>query len=64
MIMRARRNIALCIIAFIMHNAVSIAQINLVENPSFEVISSCPNNSGQIDSAIGWGTLISGGGGS
>ena len=61
--MRARRNIALCVIAFIMHNAFSIAQVNLVSNPSFEDISSCPNNSGQLNRAIGWNIPINGGGG-
>ena len=32
-------------------------------NPSFEEIISCPNNYGQIDSIIGWSTLLNGGGG-
>ena len=63
MIMRARRNIALCVIAFIMHNAISIAQVNLVSNPSFEDIGSCPTNSGQLYRAIGWNIPINGGGG-
>ena len=61
--MRAYRNLALCIIAFMMHNAISSAQINLVSNPSFEMIYSCPTSAGQIDSAIGWSTLKNGGGG-
>ena len=41
-----------------------LGQINLVSNPSFEMIYSCPNDYYQIDSAIGWGTLKNGGGGS
>ncbi len=46
-----------------MHNAVSFAQINLVANPSFEEISSCPSDIAQIGLAIGWSTLMNGGGG-
>ena len=61
--MRVFRNIALCIIELIMHNAISIAQVNLVSNPSFEMIYSCPSDAGQLDSAIGWSTLKNGGGG-
>ena len=38
-------------------------QINLVNNPSFEILSACPSSIDQIDYAIGWNTLISGGGG-
>ena len=57
-------NIALCIIFLITHNAISIAQVNLVSNPSFEEIYGCPDYGGQIDSAKGWSTFISGGGGS
>ena len=44
-------------------HAASFAQINLVTNPSFEEISFCPNFGGQINKAIGWSTLINGGGG-
>lgn len=40
----------------------SMAQINLVQNPSFEIYSSCPNNTTQIKKAIGWDTLKAGGG--
>ncbi len=39
------------------------AQVNLVVNPSFELLYSCPNSTNQIDSAIGWSTPIGGGGG-
>ena len=39
------------------------AQVNLVFNPSFEILYVCPTNEGQIDSAMGWSTLIAGGGG-
>ena len=38
-------------------------QVNLVVNPSFEQLYSCPNNAGQIDSVIGWNILLGGGGG-
>jgi len=38
-------------------------QVNFVVNPGFEILTSCPNNSAQIDSAIGWGILQTGGGG-
>jgi len=62
MIIKALRNIALCIIVLIMHNAISIAQVNLVANPSFELIYSCPNAGSQIDTAIGWSIFKNGGG--
>ena len=39
------------------------AQLNLVVNPSFEELISCPTGSGQIEKALGWGTPINGGGG-
>jgi gliding motility-associated-like protein len=39
------------------------AQINLVQNPGFENISSCPTFYNQIKLATGWDTLIAGGGG-
>ncbi len=39
------------------------AQVNLVVNPSFEELYGCPSGYAQIDSAIGWGTLINSGGG-
>lgn len=39
------------------------AQINLVQNPGFENISSCPYLQSQIKFATGWDTLKSGGGG-
>ncbi len=56
-------NIALCVIFLIAYNAISSAQLNLVHNPSFEDISSCPSSYGQIFLAVGWNTPINGGGG-
>jgi len=41
----------------------SRGQVNLVNNPSFEDTISCPYDYGQISWAIGWNTLITGGGG-
>ena len=41
----------------------SKGQVNLAINPSFEDIYGCPNYAGQIDSVIGWGTMLNGGGG-
>ena len=61
--MRVFRNIALGVIFMITLNAISFAQINLVTNPSFEMIYSCPNGANEIDSAIGWSTPKNGGGG-
>jgi len=61
--MRILRIIALFVILLITNNAISFAQTNHVTNPSFETLSSCPNSVDQIDSAIGWSTPISGGGG-
>jgi len=52
--------IAVLVLVFNINTAIS--QINLVTNPSFESLFSCPSGSGQIDSAIGWGTPINGGG--
>jgi hypothetical protein len=40
----------------------AFSQINLVANPSFEIIKQCPSGSGQIDSIVDWDTLKSGGG--
>ena len=60
--MKIIRNMALCIIVFIAHNAISFAQINHVSNPSFEELVSCPSGGGQINSATGWSTPINGGG--
>jgi len=40
----------------------SFGQVNLVVNPSFENLSSCPSNFAQISRAIGWDTLRNGGG--
>jgi len=39
------------------------AQINLVINPSYEDTVSCPTGPAQINKAIGWDKLITGGGG-
>lgn len=52
---------ALLVVCFGM---ITKAQINLVQNPSFEDISSCPTNYNQIKLAVGWDTLRNGGGGS
>ncbi len=40
------------------------SQINLISNPSFEILSSCPVGAGQINKAVGWHTPLNGGGGS
>jgi len=45
------------------HNTMLFSQVNLVFNPSFEIIHSCPNGGSQLDSIVGWSTPISGGGG-
>lgn len=37
-----------------MKNSFETKAQNLVPNPSFEIYSSCPNEAGQIDSAVGW----------
>ena len=37
-------------------------RINYISNPSFEILSSCPDNFGQIDSVFSWRTLKNGGG--
>ena len=63
MIKRAFRYLALSVIFMITLNVISFAQINLVSNPSFEMIYSCPNGANEIDSAIGWSTPKNGGGG-
>jgi hypothetical protein len=39
------------------------AQINLVQNPSFEEIDICPTGVSQINRALNWGVLQTGGGG-
>ncbi len=31
---------------------------NLVPNPSFEIYSSCPNNSGEVNNATGWNSYL------
>ncbi len=62
--MKIIRNIALYLTVMVAYNAISFAQVNLVSNPSFEIITSCPNYYGQIDTALGWSTLKEGGGGS
>jgi hypothetical protein len=38
------------------------AQVNLVSNPSFEIMATCPNSLSQIMFASGWDTLRNGGG--
>lgn len=48
---------------FIVLYQTSLAQINLVKNPSFENISACPSMGNNIKQAIGWDTLKMGGGG-
>ena len=50
-------------IAVILAGAIDFvtAQNNLVINPSFEDIVSCPDVYGQINKAIGWDKLITGG---
>jgi len=47
----------------VLFNSYSIAQVNLVLNPSFEDTVSCPTGFGQINRALGWGILLTGGGG-
>ncbi len=49
---------------FLIASIYSIAQINLVQNPSFETYSSCPTSNFQIKLATGWDTLKAGGGAS
>ena len=44
------------------HNTLLFSQVNLVFNPSFEIIHSCPNGGSQLDSTVGWSTPINGGG--
>src|SRR5687768_6067831 len=39
---------------FIFHSSFFISQTNLVQNPSFETYSSCPNNVAQVNYATGW----------
>jgi hypothetical protein len=39
------------------------SQVNLVQNPSFEDLSSCPSAYGQINKATYWDVLATGGGG-
>jgi len=47
----------------VMKCLLSQAQINMVSNGSFESIISCPMGSSQIHLAVGWNTLLAGGGG-
>lgn len=53
---------ALCVIFLIMHSAFSFSQVNLVINPSFEIVDTCPTIYGQVPLAYGWDTLRNGGG--
>ncbi|MEI6853347.1 MAG: T9SS type A sorting domain-containing protein [Bacteroidota bacterium] len=53
--------IAVLILIFNINTAFS--QINLVDNPSFEILISCPAGTDQIGLAVGWNTPINGGGG-
>lgn len=42
---------------FIFSSGFSFAQVNLVQNPSFEIHSACPTNTGgDVDKATGWDT--------
>ncbi|MBU0489092.1 MAG: hypothetical protein KKD31_14195, partial [Bacteroidetes bacterium] len=54
---------AVCIIAVVMHIATCDAQVNLVINPGFEEVNSCPDNAGQLNYAVGWSTPLIGGAG-
>jgi len=51
------------ILIFFLNINMAFNQINLVNNPSFELISSCPSSGDQIYLAISWDTPIGGGGG-
>ena len=55
------RKTTVCGILMIAHT-VSFTQVNLVSNPSFEIIYSCPSGANQLDTAVGWSTPINGGG--
>lgn len=48
---------------FIFFSGIINAQINLIQNPSFEDTIQCPNFYKQINYAIAWDTLKAGGGG-
>lgn len=56
------KNIILLLIIVIANTYQSDAQVNLVMNPSFEEMVTCPNSLSQIMFAIGWDTLRNGGG--
>jgi gliding motility-associated-like protein len=43
-----------CLWLCVLINSASIGQVNLVPNPSFENVSTCPNNPGQLLFANGW----------
>ena len=58
--MFSKKTILICASSFLLEGV--FAQINLVPNPSFEIINSCPNGAGQINKATGWHLPISGGG--
>lgn len=54
---------AIYIIMLVLWAFESTCQINLVANPSFEILSNCPSNYGQISKANGWNILSTGRGG-
>jgi len=55
-----KRIFAILILVFNIN--IAYPQVNLVQNHDFELISSCPNDGSQIDSAIGWSIFKNGGG--
>ena len=57
------KNKLLCSLFCILIANLSFGQENLVNNPSFEEITSCPSNYEQINYSVGWGILQTGGGG-
>ncbi len=48
----------LIVVAFCLQNEISTAQINLIQNGSFEQYYSCPTSTSQVDSCIGWYKVI------
>lgn len=51
------------VLALVFSANTGFSQINLVPNPSFEILYHCPTDGSQIDSLLAWSTLKSGGGG-
>ena len=43
-----------CTILFLFFSPFLFAQVNLVPNPGFEILSSCPTDQGQLDHAVPW----------